>query len=319
MNSGLGRFIYKILLFFLPLFFLVGYIEYKLQNISNIYNTKHDYFEKQKKNIDVLILGNSQAFLGVNPEYLSCKAFNLAHFAQSLHYDKKLTEMHLNEMPDLKYVLIEMSYFSLWYQVNKSPFHWRDYYYYHFWNTPLGRKDFLDIRTFSYTALYNINNVKIFAKNKFKTKYMEGGDIAPNGWYYYSFPKSKAPNVLTELDGIFKISYNNQMIKPELLKDNIKLLSNFINELQKKNIQVILFSTPVHYNYSKLFKNQIQKKNQMVIDSICHKFNLKYLDYTYDKRFTTNEFFDCDHLNTEGASKFTLLLNEDIKFENCKK
>ena len=41
--------------------------------------------------------------------------------------------------------------------------------------------------------------------------------------------------------------------------------------------------------------------------------NVEYYNFTYDSRFTREDYYNSDHLNDEGASKFSLIINELIK------
>src|ERR1700741_548291 len=93
------KFIFKSVLFAIPL--LLGFIlvEFWLRSIPNSYNQKRIYLEQQLDSIEVLILGSSHSVDGINPQYIHPKAFNLGNISQSMYYDKSLTLKYLSRMP----------------------------------------------------------------------------------------------------------------------------------------------------------------------------------------------------------------------------
>jgi hypothetical protein len=74
----------KIFLFFLPLLFIGFTMEFLLRNIPNDYKFKKAYLDENAEEVETLILGNSHAFFGVNPQYFSTNAFNASQFHNHL-------------------------------------------------------------------------------------------------------------------------------------------------------------------------------------------------------------------------------------------
>lgn len=95
------KFLISILLFFLPVTFFIVISEIRLSKVPNTYEYKRKSFEIQLQNIETIILGNSQAFGGVNPEYLSYYSFNLCNNSQTLYYDTEITLKYLKDMSNL--------------------------------------------------------------------------------------------------------------------------------------------------------------------------------------------------------------------------
>ena len=94
--------------FFVPLIS----IEFFLRAIPNDFNEKSYYFHRNKEKIEVLILGSSHTFVGVDPNALSKPAFSLAYSSQTLDLDELIFDRVKNELPNLKTVIIPVSYFS---------------------------------------------------------------------------------------------------------------------------------------------------------------------------------------------------------------
>ena len=83
------RFFIKILLIFiLPAVIFLGGYEYLYRQVENPYTLKDRVMIANAPAIEVLILGSSHMFYGVNPQYMSVESFNAANISQDYHYDE---------------------------------------------------------------------------------------------------------------------------------------------------------------------------------------------------------------------------------------
>ncbi len=93
------RFLKNVLLYSLPLLAVFVVAEIYLRTIDTAYT------EKEKKlyasDPEILILGNSHAAYGIDPNRFSMRAFNAANVAQSLYFDKRIALKHLGQLPHL--------------------------------------------------------------------------------------------------------------------------------------------------------------------------------------------------------------------------
>ena len=89
----------------------------------------------------------------------------------------------------------------------------------------------------------------------------------------------------------------------------------FLSELTyKKNVKLILLGTPMYKTYRDFIIPKVQDEIDDFVGTIQHKYpNVYYLNYTADKRFLADDFFDSSHLSDYGAIKFSKILNEDLK------
>jgi hypothetical protein len=95
-------------------------------------------------------------------------------------------------------------------------------------------------------------------------------------------------------------------------KDIIMDLDDFIVRLKKHNITPVLFSSPTYSEYNAFLDKEVLFENKRDIQQLCHKHNIEYFDYMKDNRFSKYDFNDPDHLNKNGAKKFSIFLNQDI-------
>ena len=79
----------------------------------------------------------------------------------------------------------------------------------------------------------------------------------------------------------------------------------------KKNIKVLLLNMPV----SNYFAEGVNQKKLIKIQETCafitrNNDNVSYLNLFKDNRFTNGDFYDADHLHTDGAEKCSKIVND---------
>ena len=72
------RFLIKILIFFLFTLVIAIVIEFVVRSAPNPYKHKISLIEKQKEDVQLLILGSSTADNGINPRFFDKNALNMA-------------------------------------------------------------------------------------------------------------------------------------------------------------------------------------------------------------------------------------------------
>ena len=102
-------------LFFFALPFLVFFLDIEVfyRTVPNNYSFKHNAVQQKYDTAEVLILGGSHTFYGFNRTYFDKPAFNLANLSQSLYFAALLLDKHLHHFQKLKYVMLNVEYYSL--------------------------------------------------------------------------------------------------------------------------------------------------------------------------------------------------------------
>ena len=103
----------KIALFLAPLFLVWLALEVFYRQAPNNYSYKDQQLQKVAANVQTLVMGDSHAFYGINPVYFKDLTFNLSNISQSLLTDELLLEKNITNLPALKTVFINISYFTL--------------------------------------------------------------------------------------------------------------------------------------------------------------------------------------------------------------
>jgi hypothetical protein len=294
-------------LFFLPIFIIVGYLEFQLRHkpFVSSYASKKHFMEQQLDSIETLVLGSSQTFNGINPAGFKTKTFNLGNVSQTLFYDEQLTIKYLPKLPKLKTVLINISYFSFFYQLSDIKENWRDYYYLnHYGIKFLEIKDFTT-NNFSFLAVYQpLHSIKL-CSNNFTDK--DALQISENGYQ----PKFEQEEI-SDSTGRERVTVHNAENYPKRRKEIEEGLKEFVGILAEKNIQVVFFTTPVFKTYSKYCDKSILMKNTEFVEQLCSTYKCRYVNFFTDKRFLKDDFFDNDHLKNNGANKLSKFISDSL-------
>jgi hypothetical protein len=296
------KFIVRLLLFLLPLLLAVISIEYMLRSIPNDYAYKRDYLEQNASEIEVLILGNSHAYRSIISENIDFKAFNAAYISQSLDIDFLLFEQYSPKLEKLHFLVLNISYPSLFSSLKTSKENWRlknynIYYDQNITRNPINYSEFL-------SNAFKVNKEKfvkyyIFNKNPISCSSLGSGTLEGTGIFK-----------LIAIEAAKRHTKNGLPYYKEFLRS----LDKVIRYCQERGIHVILVTPPVHRNY---FENldliQLEKMNQ-IIDSVSYIYDhIHKVNHLDSNLYQDVDFKNGDHVNRSGAVKFTQELNRTIK------
>ena len=317
----------KILIFVFPLFLLVIIMDLYLSNMSSLYKEKAEGLKKEAHEIKILILGNSYAAYGVDPNYFTDYAFNIANPGQSIYFNKEITLRNLENLKKLKYVFISLDYHSLYFSSQRGERNIWSYYgngikhdstsyykadispflfgYYPRVSFSFLRKDLLAKWKFRNHAQYLDFNTEI---GVIKTDVLDKGFVAFSGTNTTTFKNNYYLDRMNGHDNIINNSTEEEMVLNEL--------DEFITKLHSKGITSIFFSTPTFKDYNIILDPDVITHNNLITEKLCKKYNMEFWDYAIDNNFSKGEFFNPDHLNKKGAARFSKMLNSRLKLYN---
>lgn len=321
------KYISNILKFLILPFVIIFFFEIYLRNMDSVYTEKYDGLMVVKEDINVLFVGNSHANYAVNPLYIKdFTAYNLANISQLLYFDKRLTIKSINEgVANLKYVFISIDYHSL-FKSDQGP---RNVWSFYSNGIKYEDQDYTKEKIsrffWGYSPKVAISLLKKDLSRRFNGKQsvtfdVENGVNIEDSLYYgfigYEGTEKKAFNTDNYIEQAKRFQEtNDRRGRMEVIQD----LKDFISLLKKKNIEPILFSSPTYFEYNKILdKNQIER-NTNDLKNLCNEFDLQYWQFDNDSRFIQEDFYDQDHLNKEGAKKFSILINDKLyKYDKLK-
>lgn len=292
------RFISSILVFIAPyfiiyvpicLFVLPNIIEKKI-GISTKKQILKSFNNSKKRDYELIIMGNSGTYRGINPDLLDMKSYNFSHDNDSYNqiYYKLKTLKHKR----INHLILGIDYFQFSYLSDT-----RNYIYTKLLHENY-KKDYESQNEidffFQETNILKFQRI-IFLKDIF-IKRQKGIYLKENGQYIF-------PGIASEKDKcIYKI---NRLPIQE------KYFEKILKHCKKNKIKTYLCMLPVRknamINYS---KRQINEFNKFISQHINK--NVILLDYSNQKKWRMSDFSDITHLNETGADKFSKQLNDTL-------
>jgi hypothetical protein len=298
------RFILKAVLFIFPLLILFAVIDYKAKSIPSNFAYKRSRVEQNLDRAQIIITGSSHAYEGIKPLLLGAPAVSIAYPGQDLYYDTRILLKYLPQASRAKLVIITVSYLSFEYLMEDSNGAAQTNFYYKDWGIPR-QTSVPKIADYSAIALFGIQRSRYFLL----TGKMSGQDqIDESGG---------DANLLTtkEFDlrnGQIAVKRHEAAMKAKYIAQNIKYLDELLIALKQRDIRAAFITTPCFHTYYNNLNAERYERMQKEIQALSRKYGLEYANYLRDERFSPEDFFDSDHLSTQGAEKFSYILTNEI-------
>lgn len=307
------RFIYTLILFIIPLVLLFGALEYGLRNIPNDYSFKNHWQEQNISSVKILVIGSSLGYYGIRPQYMNQPTFNASHVSQTIKYDAFIFNKFIDRADSLRLIVWPISYFNLPYELEEDKGAWwrvKSYtiYYdcpYHRYNIKYnnevvaGQKVFQEIsRIFKY--LFSDYTEQYCDSMGFGLNFSKNDRIA--NWYS------------TEMAMIDVVSHTKDLTEHrDGINANKRRMNEVIQACADRGIQVLLLTPPAYKTYYENLEPQQLNLMTDFCDSLAATYdNTIYLNMLRDPRFEAEDFYDTFHMETDGATKLTKILNEYI-------
>lgn len=301
----------KFLLIVVSFFFI---LELTLWRIPNNYSFKKKYLDKHASKIETLILGNSHSFYGINPVYFKSNTFNAALNAQSLKYDFLILDKYKKKLNSLKTIVIPISYFSYFLDLENSVEGWRIKNYVLYFG-------FYDVYEPKYYSEILSNNLKN-SFSSFENYYLKNNSkltCSMLGWGT-NFNSKSAKNIKQSAEFSAKrhSAGNIKSIANRItFNKNLYFLKKIFKLCYSNKINLILFIPPAHNNYVKILDKDQLSKTERTTSRLSKKYsNCIYLNLLKDTLFKTSDYYDADHLSEIGAKKLSIKINKIVNSLN---
>lgn len=291
-------------LFLIPIVVVWMLAEVFYRSVPNNYTYKYEQISNNMDDIEVLVLGDSHTFFGINPEWLSLKTYNLSNVSQTIYFDKLLFEKHIDHLPHLKYLIISVEYTTLSQADNTQEDIWRKYFY----------EAQMDLKV-PLIAWYDPKKYSLALTRKFDKTFKTFLDYQREGSLIGCDEKGWGNTYLSTVDSL-EMAYLSKVVARKHedgsmdFKQNTERIQNMITFCEQKNIQVLLVNMPVYPDYL----DRLNPEKLLKIDKTCDDLaktnpNVTRVNLSRDSRFQLQDFHDADHLNAQGAKKCSLLIN----------
>lgn len=300
-------FLKKIGLFVVPLILFFVVLEINLRKIPNDFKYKSNYLKKNSKSIEVLILGSSHSFSFVRPDLFESSTFNSANLHQTLRFDAFIFNRFVDEMPKLKVVILPVSYGIYHAALDKSKDQWRikDYCLYYDYPSSSPKNHLEIINGDTKTQFTEVCEYICDRKNKITCDSLG-----------YGIRFAEDDQVDMESAGRTIARRQTEDCEEDNIEDNLISIESILEKCQEKGIRVVLYTAPAYESYYSELDSGIYNKTLSINQKLKDKYSVvEYKNYLSDNRFEVHDFRDPDHLNLNGAQKFTTILRTDFQLD----
>ncbi len=294
------EFIYKGISFVFPIPFLALAAYFVFPFILGVLNGPSTKFQIEKsfdylesKDVDLLILGNSRVYRGINPSIIQEKAFNFAHDNDTYNqlYYKLVHALKVH--PDMKEVVLGVDYFQFSFLAKSRNYAYADVLpkeYLKDYNESQLKNKLLHVYKTIYPA-YFVNKLKHSNYKHAVPFYKENGQFIK--------PGKSSPDDMTERD------FNR-------LEIQIKYFGLIVDLCKENDLTLYLVMPPLRDNELTNYTEEEIKDFKSFIGSYTTDDKVHYLDFSVRHDFDLNDFTDLSHLNESGADAFSTMLRDDI-------
>lgn len=303
-----------LLLFFLPIVTIAFVAEYSLRQIPNDYSYKNQWMEMNSKNIDVLCLGPSTVYYGINPYFFTKRAFNASHVSQSINYDRFIFSKFFNRMDSLKYLILDIDYWSPFSSLETGDEWWRAKNYAIYYGSDYHNGEL----KYNYElAVHKIGTFKTAFKGLETTLGVtEYSNINVNKLGFglnYSSKNKRRDWDNGKLNALRQNDWIKKQIPLHLIERNRLFIDEIIKKCKEKGVKVLLITSPTYTTFREnLDTNYLKIKNDFCRSFVIETNNIAFADFSNDVRFVEEDFFDAYHLNEIGARKLTTIINNKL-------
>ena len=231
----MNNFLRNFFLFMLPIVIVGFFADILLRKIPNDYSYKKTYLDFNSSKIEVLFLGSSHVFAGVEPAYIKTQSFNAAMVSQSLKFDFEILKKYSGKYTQLKYIVLPVDYFSLYTTLETSMEEWRVKNYNIYFDINTNKKIEYNTEILSNKIKPNLGRIyKYYFKN------ISDVTCSPLGRGKYYISTNKKDLFITGKEAAERHSAKNN----QYFNENVEILTSIVEFAQARHSQVLLFTSP---------------------------------------------------------------------------
>lgn len=308
-NFKMKNFLFKLLIFVIPVIITFIGIEILLRNLEYSVTVKKEFFKENKNDIKILALGSSHYERGINPKYLKPITLNLGNSAQRINENFELLKTFVPELPNLNLIVLELSYD--WLERDK-----------HLTSPIVDVMNLVFYNVNTYERNINIKDHSIFLSdpeyfsNRIISYFKNSQDTIYNK---FGFDETKFSGSYEAVNHIDSLILDNDIFVEnvedrEAFKKNVKILIEFIHYCHNRNLNILIYNPPVHVRFNLLRKKEIVGRRDSILNLIKTDYpEIRIFNDEVNLKFEAKYFYNGDHLNPTGAKKSTLRLDEFIR------
>lgn len=294
----IARFVLFAILILLPL----GVGEIYVRSLPNPTKSKHAHLMAKSREIEVLILGNSHTYYGINPAILSERAYSAAQVSQTLKYDNWILGAY--PFDSLQTVVLPVSDFSLYEELENGDEWYLANRYRLYMNCEI--HPCLSVYGWECTA-FPVFCEKL--KSLWTPSRMQWSSYGQG--LEYTFANRRPGGDWDNGEERAKRNYYKDLGNGE---KGVAYLESIARKCEKQKAVLVILQTPLRPSYLQHQNPEQVSDTQSRLRTFFKDFpQTRMLDLRADLRFEAKDFYDSDHLNTDGADKLSFILADSLE------
>ena len=293
------KFILRILAFLIPALLVLAFAEAYVRALPNTYKYKEQWMWQNGSSVCTLLLGNSHAYYDLVPSAIGDSIFNLGNASQRFEHDFFLLRRYAEACPNLKTVVQVADNSNLFDVPMEDEEPGRVVYY----------QLYMGYQKHSSFSRYGF---ELSSMNSFWGKIQkcfddDALDCDSLGWGRNYRAELRNPD-----------DFLPERLREHLYHDSVSLRWNCtqLNAIAEycsvHNLRLVVLMPPVSHGYTQKAAPWQLELVRQVACGMQKKYGACVADYSQDSRFTDEDFFDSDHLNDQGAKKFSEILGKEL-------
>lgn len=303
------KFIRHIALFLAPVLVLLFCFEWALRCIPNDGSFREKQLNERRNQITTLILGDSHPYFGIDPKFMSGSSFNLAAVSETPDLTALILAHEIKRLPKLKTVVVGVSYFSLFESLEAGSESWRLRHYTIYRHMHVGTYPKHYFESSSFSTMQNIKRLyEYYVENQSEISCNNYGA----GNTYTNSDSMRIQETAHTAAKRHTFNLTDAATKTWQYKQQAAL-KDMVLQAERHKIRLIFTILPVTNNY----RNRIPEQQRQLVEHTLKNLatnneHVRFLDFSDNRNFKTQDFYDADHLNTTGAKKLSILLNQHL-------
>ncbi|MED3645230.1 hypothetical protein P5F75_17930, partial [Caldifermentibacillus hisashii] len=286
------------------------YLEAKLESL------------KKRQDIRLLLAGSSYTMCGLFENQMPLPSRNIAIDAQDLYYSMISVRTALDYNPNITHCILSFAYYFWGYDLSLSTS-----LYQYKRVTEVNYPVFKDKHNFSgvledrtQTFLTSITPLKkhLFSFEKLLEQQIEKLKESFEDAHYFPYPRVGSAVLKNDEQTNHQLaqkraaSHNKFFKYQSTVEENKKLFADFLEEMNSKGVQIILFVPPVTEYYRNYINPDLISNFYECMEPLKSKFQFTLIDLFNSDQFESGDFYDYDHLNDRGAKKLGKILGKEL-------
>lgn len=251
--------------------------------------------------VEVIVVGSSHMLTGFYPPACDRVCYNMGVGSQDLWHGSHLIRTQLRRLPNLRAVCLCLDSFSADFACcDVDDFRVHDAYYFRTLGLPPQGEE-PEGKPYSGVVIPEV--IRDSLRSKWSLR-----DEPNRGWMPYN----------TKFDpdtGKRAVERHTRLVRssqPLRFEQNVTQVKETIRACRAAGVECVLFAMPAHEVYRSELTEGLRTGTQRLLTAVRGETPVRFLDFSADPRFADDDFADGDHLNEQGAKKFSPLFEAAV-------